>query len=271
MSWDPENPLHSPATLGETHSGTRNLPVFLCSLLEPGPVLTVGASDIAIEAAAAHEVAVVDWDSRRLDRLKRLAWERGVALDLFCRDIEREELGVGARRVANIVCLDVLERLRDDVGVLEKLHRALRPGGRLVVRVRACSWVREEPGRIPRTVRHYDPEMLRESLEEAGFRTVSIRHWNFCGMPGAFVSEKLLRRPHQTGSTPAARRGHWWDRGVDLWFRAVENRVGFPCGVSLIAVGRPHLEKVKARESVLAKDLGRHATREAYEPMASAR
>ena len=271
MSWDPENSLHSPSALGETDSGTRNLPAFLCSLFEPGPVLTVGASDIALDAAATHEVAVVDWDSRRLDRLKRLAWERGIALDFLCRDIEREELGVGARRMANVVCLDVLERLRDDVGVLEKVHRVLLPGGRLVVRVRACSWVREEPGRIPRTVRHYEPETLRDSLEEAGFRTVSMRHWNFLGMPGAFVSEKLLRRSRRTDAVQSVPRGHWWDRGVDLWFRAVENRVGFPCGVSLIAVGTPHLEKVKSREAVLAKDLGRRPAREAYEPMASAR
>jgi hypothetical protein len=45
------------------------------------------------------------------------------------------------------VCLDVLEMLHDDVGVLEKLHRILEPEGKLVVRVRAHSSAEESQGR----------------------------------------------------------------------------------------------------------------------------
>jgi SAM-dependent methyltransferase len=273
MAWEPDDPLHTSASLGETPPGARNLPRFLCSLLTPGPVLFLGTCETALEAAVDHDVIVVDWDSRRLNRLKQLAWEREVSLDLLCRDVEREGLGVGPRRVANVVCLDVLERLRDDVALLEKAHRALAPDGRLVVRVRACPWVPSESARMPRPRRCYDAGTLREALREASFRTVSLRHWNFLGLPDAFLRCRVLHR----GWRGAAREGEvdvsrsWWDRGVDLWFRTVENRVAFPTGVSLVAVAAPYLERVSIREEVLERGLRGGPAREAYEPLPTLR
>jgi hypothetical protein len=272
MTWNPDDPFPASTALGETEGGARNLPGFLCSHLVPGPVLVLGSSEVALAAARSHEVIVVDWNRRRLARLTDCLRERGRDAHVLCRDPEGQELGVRPRSVTNVVCLDVLERFRSDVGVLEKLHRTLAPEGRLVARVRACSWG-GEAARGSSSLRRYGPESLRGALEEAGFRTLSVRYWNFLGVPSAYVCGRWLdRAPRLPEGLPAGERPrHWWDGPLDFWFRAVENRVGFPTGVSLVSVAAPHLEKARVRREALPPGAARRAPREAYEPMAASR
>ena len=129
------------------------------------------------------------------------------------------------------------------------------------------------PGGVPTVPRCYDPESLRDSLEEAGFRTLQLRHWNFLGVPTAFVWDRCLRRPHRYGGgRPASECPRtWWEGSIDAWFRTVENRVGLPFGVSLVSVATPYLEKVGMRGEELEKSFSGKAARTAYEPMATTR
>jgi SAM-dependent methyltransferase len=249
----------APRSLGETRSGARNLPGFLCSLLEPGPggVLVLGASEVALEAAARYDVTVVEWNPAYVAALDEAARERGRRLRLTQRDPAREELGVPARSFRNVVCLGVLERFPDDVAVLEKLHRVLEPDGRLVVRVPARPWSRGGQG--VEGARRYDAQTLRSALEEASFRPLRVRHWNLAGVPSAVRGR---RAPEHAGH-------RWWDSPLDLWYGAVERRVAFPMGLSLVAVATPHLEKARVRRP--AFDRAPRGHRQAYEPMAASR
>jgi SAM-dependent methyltransferase len=266
MTWGPDDPFPAPSAFGETDGGARNLPRFLCSLLAPGPVLVLGSSEVALEAASSREVVVVDWNRRRLARLQDCAYRQGQTLRAICRDPERQDLGVAPRSMTNAVCVDVLERTRDDVAVLERLHRVLAPEGRLITRVPA------HRAPAPAAARLYDPESLRTSLELAGFRTQTVRYWNFLGVPSAWAKARRLDSPDgAAGQASSERPRHWWDEALDWWFEAVENRVGFPTGVSLVSVATPHVEKVRVRRESLSKALGRRGTREAYEPMAASR
>lgn len=250
MPWDPDDPFPSSAALGETDSGARNLAEFLCSLLQPGPVLSIGASETALQAARDHEVIAVDWNHRRLHRLAESAAARGQEVRTVCRDPQRQDLRIVRGGVRNIICVDVLERLESDLAVLQKLHGALSPGGTFVVRVRSCPWVREETGPALRAVRAYDEASLREVLEEAGFVVRRLRHWNFVGVPFAFFWDQCLGRPHRyRGGAPCFERPRGrWDALVDGWYRAVEGRVAFPVGVSLIAVASPGVARSRVRE-----------------------
>jgi SAM-dependent methyltransferase len=223
----------------------------------------IGSSHVALEAAATREVVVVDADHRRLIDLQDRASRQGYRLRAICKDPERQDLGVAPRSLANVVCVDVLERSRDDIAVLERLHRVLAPEGRLVARVRA-----RRTSDMPRL---YDPELLRSSLEVAGFRTQTLRYWNFLGVPWAWAKARRPDAADAAGEAAASLPSHWWDEALDWWFAAVENRVGFPTGVSLISVATPHVEKVRVRRESLSKALGQRGAREAYEPMAASR
>jgi SAM-dependent methyltransferase len=265
-----EAPLTSRA-FGETGSGARNLPRFLCSMLEDGPVLVVGASEAALVAAAHHDVTVLDWSEGRLASLAGLARERGRELNLLCRDPAREELGLALRSFTNVVCLDVLERMPDDVAVLEKLQRVVEADGRLVVRVPARSWPRSSAA-YDVGARRYDPESLRSALDDAGLRTLRLRHWNLAGVPTAWWRDTRSARGrgrHDVAETSPHRS--WGDRALDLWYRVVERRVAFPVGMSLVAVATPLLEKSRVSRPAFARALSGHARREAYEPMALVR
>ncbi len=266
MSLGPEtSPAH---IVGETRSGARNLPRFICTLLQPGPVLVVGASEVALAAATCHDVTVAEWSPTHVDALDVEARARGLRLRVSRWDPTREPLALPGRSLRNAVCLDVLERMPDDVAVLEELHRVLGVDGRLVVRVPARPWVREE-GTVDRTgVRRYDAESLRSTLEDAAFRTLRVRHWNLVGVASAL-------RERSRGLTPAAAGGdvdqrRWWDSSLDFWYRAVEKRVGFPVGLSLVAVATPELEKARVLRPAFERSLGGHRTRQAYEPMGAA-
>ena len=261
------------AARGETPSGNRNLPSYLRSLLAKGPTLILGGDELGLDLASngtGGEVYILEPDVRQSARLLQLARERNLNVQILSSDLEREPIGLPLRHVTNVVCLDVLETLRDDVGVLEKLHRVLEPEGKLIVRVRAS----KKKAAIPtgESLRTYDAETLRESLEEAAFRPLSIRHWNFLGVPGTFLNRRILQRGFSgEENAEAGELRHWWDRGIDLWFRAVENRFGFPVGVSLIAVATPYFEKASVKSPLPGKGFARRAAREAYEPMAAER
>jgi len=264
----------SVAALGETPSGNRNLPSYLRSLLSKGPTVILGGNELGLELADCEtggEIYVLEPDARQADRLLHLARERNLNVQVLSSDLEHEPIGLPPRHVTNVICLDVLEMLHDDVGVLEKLHRILEPEGKLVVRVRAHSSAKKaNAGMVGETLRAYDAEALRESLEEAAFRPLSIRHWNFLGVPGTFLNRRILHRDfaNEESADPSEPR-HWWDRGIDFWFRAVENRFGFPVGVSLIAVATPYFEKASVKSQLPGKGFARRAAREAYEPMAA--
>jgi hypothetical protein len=86
------------------------------------------------------------------------------------------------------------------------------------------------------------------------------------------LNQRILHRGYSGGEDhDAGEPRHWWDRGIDFWFRAVENRFGFPVGVSLIAVATPYFEKASLKSPLPGKGFARRAAREAYEPMAAER
>jgi hypothetical protein len=92
------------------------------------------------------------------------------------------------------------------------------------------------------------------------------------------VPSSLLRDRHpeeasrDAAGVPCSERRHrFWDTVLDFWFSHVENRMGFPVGVSLIAVATPHLEKARVRRDDFERGFARRGAREAYEPMATLR
>jgi SAM-dependent methyltransferase len=269
LAWSPDDPFPSSTALGETDAGARRLPAFLCSLLRPGPVLVVGAGEVALHAAAAHPVTVLDWNPRRLRALEEVARQRGIDLRMVCLDPEQLDSQVRARSFPNVVCMDVLERQRDGVAFLRRLHRILEAGGHLVVRVRTAG-VGAEPG--PGAPRSYEPETLRALLEEGGFRAKRVRHWNFLGVPCAVFWDRWMGRAHRDpGGSPSSERPRgWWDAVLDRWYESVEGRVGFPVGMSLVAVATPYVERARVPKLEAERGLSRRR-RDAYEPMASSR
>jgi SAM-dependent methyltransferase len=93
-----------------------------------------------------------------------------------------------------VVCLNVLEHVRDPLVALQNMSGALVPGGRLVLYVprgpALFSTLDEALGHRCR----YDVEMLESELAATGFELEHLTPFNRFSVPGWWWNGKILRR-----------------------------------------------------------------------------
>lgn len=129
-----------------------------------------------------------------------------------------------------VVMFDVLEHLSDDAGMLRQLATALRPGGRLILKVPAFAWLHGTMDAAVGHYRRYEKQALADLLRQSGFADPKTWYFNAVALPGWWLNGKLLGR-----ATPPAGQLALMDRLVPL-MRAVD-RVARPLvGLSLFAV-----------------------------------
>jgi 2-polyprenyl-3-methyl-5-hydroxy-6-metoxy-1,4-benzoquinol methylase len=132
-----------------------------------------------------------------------------------------------------VIIWHVLEHLPDPRGTLEALHRALKPGGRLVVAVpnfesAQARWTGAEWFHLdlPRHLYQFPVSALHRLLSEVGFEVLSEHHFSlrqnpfgwmqsvlnrFTGLPRNGLYELLHRRP-AGGALPFDARTRFWLR-----------------------------------------------------------
>jgi SAM-dependent methyltransferase len=196
-------------------------------------VLEIGAGVGTMSAFlmnGAHErVVLTDTDPHYLERLRE-RYARyphvGVAklrLPTFEPDLAREAFD-------SIICLNVLEHVRDDMLSLNTMFRLLAPGGRLVLLVPSLPAIYGALDEALGHFRRYTPTELRRKYAGAGFRMRHLEYFNLAGVPGWWLTGRVLRRRLiPTGSL------RWYDALVPL-FR-LEQWLPWRLGQSLIAIG----------------------------------
>lgn len=118
--------------------------------------------------------------------------------------------GAGLRASAFdlVTCLDVLEHVDDDVGLLRELVVALRPDGLLVVSVPLRPDLFCAVDEIAGHVRRYTPQGLRESLRQAGLAPVAASCYIVALLPAARWQRRRVQRgrsrPEVEWKVPAA-------------------------------------------------------------------
>jgi SAM-dependent methyltransferase len=129
-----------------------------------------------------------------------------------------------------IVCLNVLEHIDDDVASLQAMYDMMQPAGRLVLLVPAFPALYGTHDRALGHYRRYTRKLLRARYASAGFAMRHLEYFNLAGMPGWWVTGRVLRRDLiPTGSLAL------YDMLVPL-FR-LERLIPFRVGQSLIAIG----------------------------------
>lgn len=107
-------------------------------------------------------------------------------------DIEKDEYFFKDKKFDCIVCLNVLEHIKDDEKALKNMFDLLKNGGFLILLVPAFIFLY---GKIDESIGHYrryEDKKLKETLNKIGFTVIKSRIINFIGAVGWWISSKLL-------------------------------------------------------------------------------
>jgi SAM-dependent methyltransferase len=224
----------------DTDFRASSLNDLITEFVRPAQVLDIGCGTGGLSIRLARRgfsVTSQDPSSRMIDRCREVFSSQGL-------DTSRIRLG-GIQEVTeedffdSVVALDVIEHIEDDLGALEKMTRALKPGGILVLSVPALSFLYGQKDRDVGHYRRYDKKVLLTLLGQAGIDQVRTRYWNLVGIPPVFVMSRLLKtrvpesfRYRQGSESPSV-----VNRLLRVWFERVENKLPMPIGLTLIATG----------------------------------
>jgi SAM-dependent methyltransferase len=201
-----------------------------------GRVLDVGAglgTFTELAARRAQQVLALEPDAKLsellTERFGSTSNVRVVAGDLA--DLTPQLIG---SPVDSVLCLNVLEHVRDDADALARIRDVLAPHGKLLLLVPAHPRLFGSLDRSAKHERRYRKQGLKQLLEASGFDVRAIQHVNPLGILGWFVWGKILGAP----GLPVRPLGAY-DRLVPVL--RVLDRVRFPVGLSLWAVAERRL------------------------------
>jgi SAM-dependent methyltransferase len=112
-----------------------------------------------------------------------------------CLDVQDPEfLGLKALRPDTIVCMNVLEHVRDERLALEHMHQVLIPGGRAVFLLPAFESLYGPIDRNLGHFRRYSKSAWRALAESTGFRVLELRYFNLIGFFGWWTNAHIFHR-----------------------------------------------------------------------------
>ena len=131
-----------------------------------------------------------------------------------------------------VLCLNVLEHIKDDVHALRCMKKHLSAQGRVVILAPAMPMLFGSLDRSLGHFRRYSRRSLKKRFDEAGLRVTDSFYINLPGVLGWFLHSRVLHR--QQIAPRAAER---FDSMVP-YISAAESIVKPPFGQSLIMVGQ---------------------------------
>lgn len=166
---------------------------------------------------------------------RRVPGARLMQMDARAIPFENEFDALGA--------FDVIEHIEDDRAALRSMHRAIAPGGGLLLTVPQHPWLWSWMDDAAHHVRRYTAAELRGKVQEAGFRIERMSSFVSLLLPAMMLS-RLGRRKAAVEADPYAefRMSSVVNRMLE-WVLAIERGliragVSFPAGGSLLLVAR---------------------------------
>jgi SAM-dependent methyltransferase len=142
-------------------------------------------------------------------------------------------LELASYRFDSVVCLNVLEHVRDDAKALMHMRAVLEPGGSVILIIPAFESLY---GPIDRNLGHfqrYSKRHLGELARSLGFDVAVAHYMNFVGFFGWWFNARILRRTEQSED-----QIRLFDSCVVPILSIAERLVHPPCGQSIFAVLR---------------------------------
>lgn len=132
-------------------------------------------------------VYAIDIDENYINEVRKLV--NGTA---GSGDIETGKYFFGDKLFDTIVCINVLEHIKEDKQALRNLYKLLKDNGHLILLVPAHPFLF---GKIDESVGHfrrYEKKDLTKNLKDIGFKILCCRKLNFLGAVGWFIAGKIF-------------------------------------------------------------------------------
>jgi 2-polyprenyl-3-methyl-5-hydroxy-6-metoxy-1,4-benzoquinol methylase len=131
----------------------------------------------------------IDINETYINRAKK--WV-GARAKIGYGDIEKGAYFFGKKHFDSIVCINVLEHIKDDNKSLSNMHNLLKPGGYLILLVPAHPNLYGSIDKAIGHYRRYQKEKIVRLFEKNNFETIFLKKVNFLGALGWWFSGKIL-------------------------------------------------------------------------------
>jgi SAM-dependent methyltransferase len=227
----------------ETMSGARNYQAHIFGLVRPhvgSHVLEVGCGIGTMTAQLldiARNVVCIEPNVNCAARAREaLAGNDRVAIRV-CHLEECNRVELQQEQFDTVVCVNVLEHIQDDVRALSLFRDVVAgTGGRVLIFVPAIQGIYGPHDAALGHHRRYSKRTLRAAFAAAGLDVVTMKYTNPIGLLGWMYNLYISGNTEHTSSQVGL-----FDRFVAPWALPIERVVSPPIGLSLFAVGRPHV------------------------------
>lgn len=134
------------------------------------------------------KVYAIDVDKSLIEKIKK-----NDQIKAGFGDIEKNIYFFKDKRFNTIVCINVLEHIKEDFKTLQNMYNLLQKGGKLILLVPTHSFLY---GEIDQTIGHYrryDPSSITQRLIDIGFVIKFKRRLNLLGAIGWFIAGRILK------------------------------------------------------------------------------
>ncbi len=182
-------------------------------------------------------VVVTDLDPSCLEAIRRRLG--GPNLECLVLDLENQAHFTPFRAAPcdSVVCLNVLEHVRDDGLAVRHMANALCPGGRLILYVPAMPILYGTMDQVAGHFRRYTLRSLSTLLEMAGLDIVRAKYQNSVGALGWWVNGRVLKQ-RQLSSQSVSRQIRIFDRYIVPISRLLDVLASPFFGQSILMVGQ---------------------------------
>jgi trans-aconitate methyltransferase len=177
-------------------------------------------------ASQCHEVTAIDINPEYIQLAQTRLKERS-RIKLLVADVSQIEW---QEQFNTIIMLDVLEHIEAELTVLKQLNSSLKPGGKLIIKVPALTWLYNPMDRAINHYRRYNKRTLKTTLTQAGFVIPKIWYFNLAGIPGWWFNGQVLKR-----TIPPTQQIGFFNQLVPILSK-IETTIKLPLGLSLFAV-----------------------------------
>jgi SAM-dependent methyltransferase len=234
---DPAVASHVGGRTLEVFTNTPRFNVWLYSKLSQhvrGSVLEVGSGIGNLSGLIlrnADTAVFTDMEPQYLQALRgTYGHDPRVTVTEFNLDSEAPE-AVARHRDDTIVAVNVIEHIRDDRALVQRLAALLKPAGKLVVYVPACPFAYGSLDRALGHYRRYTPDTLLAVLESAALVAEPPVYMNLMGLLGWTVNGRLIRR-----QSLSERQLALFERLMPLV--ALEDRFRLPLGLGIYSAAQ---------------------------------